>query len=179
MEMWGHICTNTLPLVQVLAHPNTTAGNSLYRRLQQGRGEQRPLATAAAEGREVLGSQVRQQQLGASVQKVQRVLRHALHRGVSHLIQIKYVLQEVQHLLLQTQHAALVSARPAPPSPKLHLHMSDLEEAAQVLQGALWAEEAPGQNWTDLFAHGVEASDEAIRNLTVKTTMHCIDMSVL
>lgn len=42
---------------------------------------------------------------------------------------------------------------------------TDLEEAAEVLQGALGPEEAPGQNRADLFTHRVEVGDEAVRHL--------------
>lgn len=40
--------------------------------------------------------------------------------------------------------------------------VSDLEEAAEVVQGALRAQEAPGQNGADLFADSVEVGDEAV-----------------
>lgn len=42
---------------------------------------------------------------------------------------------------------------------------TDLEEAAEVVQGALGAQEAPGQNGADLFTHGVEMSDETVGHL--------------
>jgi len=42
---------------------------------------------------------------------------------------------------------------------------SDLKEAAEVVQGALGPQEAPGQDGADLFTHGVEMSDEAVGHL--------------
>lgn len=43
---------------------------------------------------------------------------------------------------------------------------TDLEEAAQLPQGALGPQETPGENGADLFAHGVEMGDEAVRHLS-------------
>lgn len=43
--------------------------------------------------------------------------------------------------------------------------VTDLEEAAEVVQGALGSQEAPGQNGADLFTHSVEMGDEAVRHL--------------
>lgn len=43
--------------------------------------------------------------------------------------------------------------------------VSDLEEAAQVVQGALWAQEAPRQDGAHLLTHGVEMGDEAVGHL--------------
>ena len=45
---------------------------------------------------------------------------------------------------------------------------TDLEEAAEVVQGALRSEETPGQDGTDLFTHSVEVGDEAVRHLRRK-----------
>lgn len=42
---------------------------------------------------------------------------------------------------------------------------TDLEEAAEVVQGTLGPQEAPGQNGADLFAYSVEMSDEAVGHL--------------
>lgn len=42
---------------------------------------------------------------------------------------------------------------------------ADLEEAAEVVQGALGPQEAPGQNGADLFTHGVEMGDESVGHL--------------
>lgn len=42
---------------------------------------------------------------------------------------------------------------------------ADLEEAAEVVQGALGPQEAPGQNGADLLTHGVEVGDESVRHL--------------
>lgn len=45
---------------------------------------------------------------------------------------------------------------------------TDLEKAAEVVQGALGPQEAPRQNGADLLAQCVEAGDEAIWNLFLK-----------
>lgn len=42
---------------------------------------------------------------------------------------------------------------------------TDLEEAAEVIQGALGPQETPGENGADLLTHGVEMGDEAVRYL--------------
>lgn len=59
---------------------------------------------AAAEGPGAIGSQVGQQQLGAPVQQAEHVLLQALHRRVAHFVQVKDVLQEVEHLVLRRSH---------------------------------------------------------------------------
>lgn len=43
---------------------------------------------------------------------------------------------------------------------------TDLEEAAQVMQGALGPQETPGENGTDLLTHSVEMGNEAVRHLS-------------
>ncbi len=42
---------------------------------------------------------------------------------------------------------------------------TDLEEAAEVMQGVPGSKETPGKNWADLFTNSVEMCDEAIRYL--------------
>lgn len=61
---------------------------------------------------------------------------------------------------------------------RLYFGYTDLKEAAEVMQGALGPQKAPGQDGADLFAHGVEVSDEAVRHLRprgelTETTIVC------
>jgi len=65
------------------------------------------------------------------------------------------------------------------------VYRTDLEGAAEVMQGALGPQEAPGQDGADLLTHGVEMSDEAVGHLrrrgavTEKTTdKHSRDLVV-
>lgn len=55
--------------------------------------------------------------------------------------------------------------------------VSDLKEAAEVVQGALRAQEAPGQNGADLFTHGVEVGDKAVGLLEQCNKMNLIRLS--
>lgn len=43
---------------------------------------------------------------------------------------------------------------------------TDLEEAAEVMQGALGPQETPSENGTDLLAHGIEMGDESVGHLS-------------
>lgn len=75
---------------------------SLYSCLQQATGHQLYLwGTAAVEVPQGVCSQVGQQQFRVAVQQVEHVLCQSLHWGVAHLIQVKNVLQKVQHLVLK------------------------------------------------------------------------------
>ena len=54
---------------------------------------------------------------------------------------------------------------------------TDLEEAAEVVQGTLRPEETPGQDRADLFTHSVEMGDEAVRHLRKKEqSLHLINL---
>lgn len=80
---------------------------SLHPGLQQGAGHQLHLGGAAAAEvprRRAVGSQVGQQQFRAAVQQVEHVLSQTLHRRVTHFVQVKNVLQEVQHLVLEEKY---------------------------------------------------------------------------
>lgn len=80
------------------------AGSLLNPGLQQGAGHQmQGHSHTAADVANGVGAQVGQQQLRAPVQKVEDVLSQGFHAGVAHLLQIKDVLQEEQHLVLQEQ----------------------------------------------------------------------------
>jgi len=75
---------------------------SLHSGLQLAAGHQLHLLGAAAvDLLQGVGSQVGHQQLGAPVQQVEHVLRQTLHRRVTHFVQVKHVLQEVQDLILK------------------------------------------------------------------------------
>lgn len=52
-------------------------------------------------------ARVAQEQLSSVVQQVQYVFSQGVHAGVTHLLQIKDVLQEEQHLLLREQNQTL------------------------------------------------------------------------
>lgn len=52
--------------------------------------------------------------------------------------------------------------------PGVSVGETDLEEAAEVVQGTLGPQEAPGQNRADLITHRVEMSDEAVGHLRRK-----------
>lgn len=73
----------------------------LHSGLQHGIGHEVKLwCDAAIEVAERVGAQVGQEQLAAPVQQVKHILRQRLHAAVAHLLKVKDVLQEVQHLIL-------------------------------------------------------------------------------
>lgn len=79
-----------------------TGSGSLDLSLQHSAGNQvQRCADTAVQVTERVSTQVSEQQLGASVQQVQDILRQCLQTGVTYFLQVEDVLQEEQHLLLQ------------------------------------------------------------------------------
>lgn len=53
-----------------------------------------------------VGARAAQEQLGSVMQQAQHVFSQSVHAGVTHLLQVKDVLQEERHLLLWEQNPA-------------------------------------------------------------------------